>query len=102
MQEKLGIFEGHANAIRVDTRRIDKRQGTNIIDRSPNAQPFDQAPPLAAWPAAGDRAGDDAQNLQRLFNLTPKIVDRRFERRRQNDERNRRMLTAIARTRDSE
>lgn len=41
-------------------------------------------------------------NTARLFAGTPEMVDRRFELlRRQNNERNRRMLTAIARTRDA-
>jgi hypothetical protein len=41
-------------------------------------------------------------NLERMFVGTPDMVDRRFELlRRQNDERNRRLLTAIARTRDA-
>mgnify|MGYP006312873327 CR=1 FL=1 len=40
-------------------------------------------------------------NMDRMFTGTPDVVDRRFELlRRQNDERNRRMLTAIARTRN--
>jgi hypothetical protein len=39
-------------------------------------------------------------NMDRMFNGPPEIVDRRFELlRRQNDERNRRMLAAFARTR---
>jgi hypothetical protein len=39
-------------------------------------------------------------NMDRMFVGPPEVVDRRFELlRRQNDERNRRMLTAIARTR---
>lgn len=38
-------------------------------------------------------------NMERMFAGTPEIVDRRFELlRRQNDERNRRMLSAFART----
>ncbi len=41
-------------------------------------------------------------NMERMFAGTPDMVDRRFELlRRQNDERNRRMLTAIARTRNA-
>ena len=40
-------------------------------------------------------------NMERMFSGTPEMVDRRFELlRRQNDERNRRMLTAIALTRN--
>ncbi len=38
-------------------------------------------------------------NMERMFAGTPDMVDRRFELlRRQNDDRNRRMLIAIART----
>jgi hypothetical protein len=41
------------------------------------------------------------ENIPYLFRGTPEQVDRRFELlRRQNDERNLRMLTAIARTRE--
>ena len=41
------------------------------------------------------------ENTPYLLRGTPEEIDRRFELlRRQNDERNRRMLTAIARTRD--
>ena len=41
------------------------------------------------------------ENLRRLLTGTPEIVARRFEvLRQQNDERNRNMLTAIARTRE--
>ncbi len=41
------------------------------------------------------------ENIPYLLRGTPEEVDRRFELlRRQNDERNRRMLTAIARTRE--
>ena len=41
------------------------------------------------------------ENTPYLLRGTPEQVDRRFELlRRQNDERNRRMLTAIARTRE--
>lgn len=41
------------------------------------------------------------ENLHRLLVGPPEIVARRFEvLRRQNDERNRNMLTAIARTRE--
>lgn len=40
------------------------------------------------------------ENIPYLLRGTPEEVDRRFERlRRENDERNRNMLTAIARTR---
>ena len=40
------------------------------------------------------------ENIPYLFRGTPEQVDRRFELlRRQNDERNLRMLTAIAKTR---
>ncbi len=42
------------------------------------------------------------ENFRRLLAGPPDIVARRFEvLRQQNDERNRRMLTAIARTRES-
>lgn len=38
-------------------------------------------------------------NMERMFVGTPEMVERRFELlRRQNDDRNRRMLAAIART----
>jgi len=41
------------------------------------------------------------ENTPYLLRGTPEEVDRRFELlRRENDERNRRMLTAIARTRE--
>lgn len=41
------------------------------------------------------------ENLDALLEGTPENVDRRFEMlRRENDERNRNMLTAIARTKD--
>lgn len=41
------------------------------------------------------------ENFRRLLNGPPEIVARRFELlRKQNDERNRNMLTAIARTRE--
>lgn len=41
------------------------------------------------------------ENFRRLLTGPPNIVARRFEvLRQQNDERNRRMLTAIARTRE--
>jgi len=41
-------------------------------------------------------------NMERMFAGTPDMMDCRFELlRRQNDERNRRMLTAIARTRNT-
>lgn len=41
------------------------------------------------------------ENLRRLLTGSPEIVARRFEvLRRQNDERNHNMLTAIARTRE--
>lgn len=41
------------------------------------------------------------KNFRRLVSGPPEIVARRFEvLRRQNDERNRNMLTAIARTRE--
>lgn len=41
------------------------------------------------------------ENTPYLLRGTPEEIDRRFELlRRQNDERNRRMLTAIARTRE--
>lgn len=40
-------------------------------------------------------------NFRRLLTGPPEVVERRFEvLRMQNDERNRRMLTAIARTRE--
>lgn len=42
------------------------------------------------------------ENTPRMFRGTPEQIDRRFEiLRRQNDDRNRRMLEAIARTRDA-
>jgi hypothetical protein len=42
------------------------------------------------------------ENIPYLFRGTPEQVDRRFELlRRQNDERNLRMLAAIARTRET-
>jgi hypothetical protein len=42
------------------------------------------------------------ENWPALFRGPPELVDRRFELlRRENDQRNRRMLTAIARTRKS-
>ena len=41
------------------------------------------------------------ENLDALLEGTPESVERRFEMlRRENDERNRNMLTAIARTKD--
>lgn len=41
------------------------------------------------------------ENLDALLDGPPEIVERRFEMlRRENDERNRNMLTAIARTKD--
>jgi len=41
------------------------------------------------------------ENTPYLLRGTPEQIDRRFELlRRQNDQRNRRMLTAIARTKD--
>lgn len=41
-----------------------------------------------------------SENVKRMFRGTPEQIERRFEiLRRQNDDRNRRMLEAIARTR---
>ncbi len=43
------------------------------------------------------------QNMSRMFSGTQEMVDRRFELlRRQNDERNLRILSALARTRGAQ